>query len=494
MIVEIKGISKSFPGVKALENVNLDLRKGEIHALVGENGAGKTTLMNILRGILKPDEGFIKVNGKKINKYSPKNSLELGISMIYQEINLLSTLSVAENIFIEQLPRIKKYPFVNWKKLYEKTERVLKEVGLDINPTKKVSELSVGQQQMVQLSKAISRNAKIIIMDEPTASISEAETEKLFEVLKKFKSEKKSIFYISHRLEEIFQIADRVTVLRNGKYIDTLNVSETDKDQIISRMVGRYIEEIFEKRESEKGNVILEVKGLSKKGMFNNISFSLKEGEVLGLYGLVGAGRTELALSLLGVYQKDLGEIILNNHEVEIKSPNDAIKKGIGYLSEDRKDKSLFPVMNVMENITISSLPKYSNFNFIDNKKEIEESKKYIDRLNIKTSSIKQKISNLSGGNQQKIVISRILALGPRIMILDEPTTGIDVGARVEIHSLVTFLAKNKIGILFISSDLPEINNIADRVLVMREGKISGIFLGLGKTRQELILKAASPV
>ncbi len=493
MLLNIKNISKSFPGVKALDNVNLEINEGEVHALVGENGAGKSTLMSIVSGILKADNGEIQINGKKVEINKPKKAIDLGISMIFQEINLSPNLTIAENIFIEKLPRVKRYPVVDWKRLYSESKKILKEVGLDIDPKTKMFNLSVSQTQMVQLSKSISRIPEVIIMDEPNSSISEAETEKLFGCIHKFKSKNNSVIYISHRLDDIFQIADRVTVLRDGKIVDTLNIKDTNKEELISKMVGRYLDQIFVKRKVKKGNEVLKVEKLSKENMFNNIDFSLNQGEVVGFYGLIGSGRTELALSLFGLWSIDSGEVYLNNKKVIIKSPNDAMKKGIGYLSEDRIDKSIFPTLNIRENITISSLKKYSYSIFTNNRAELKTTNKYIDRLKIKISSIGQKAMSLSGGNQQKLVVSRLLALNTRILILDEPTRGIDVGAKAEIHSLMDELAENHIGIIFISSDLPEVSAISDRVIVMREGEISGIFPGQGETTQKTLLRAASP-
>ena len=493
MLLEVKKISKAFPGVQALDEVSFTLIEGEVHAIVGENGAGKSTLMNIISGVLKPDKGEININGNKIEINSPKQSLMLGISMIYQEISLIPELSIAENIFIDKMPRIKSSSLVDWKKLYKDTARVLEKVKLDKNPKDKVSNLSVGQQQMLQLAKAIARDSKIIILDEPTASITEADTKILFEVIKKFKSEKKSIIYISHRLEEIFNVADRVTVLRDGKYIDTINIKDTNKDEVISKMVGRYLKNMFPDRNTRVGRDILRVENLNKYNMFKNISFDLKEGEIVGVYGLMGSGRTELALALFGVYPIDSGDIFINNKKVKIKSPKNAMKLGIGYLSEDRKDKSIFPILNVKENITIANLRKYSGCLFINNKKEIEESKKFIKILSIKVSSLSQKLMNLSGGNQQKVIVSRLLAFAPKILILDEPTRGIDVGAKAEIHSLIENLTENNVAILFISSDLPEVIGISDRIIVMRENTVAGIFPGRHQTDEETLLRAASP-
>lgn len=493
MLLEVKNINKAFPGVQALDEVSFILNEGEVHALVGENGAGKSTLMNIISGVFKPDSGEIKINGNKIEINSPKHSLKLGISMIYQEISLVPELSIAENIFIDKIPRIKSSPLVDWKKLYEDTSRVLEKVKLAKNPKDKALNLSVGQQQMIQLAKAIARDSKIIILDEPTASITEADTKILFEIIQKFKSEKKSIIYISHRLEEIFNIADRVTVLRDGKYIETLNIKDTNKDEIISKMVGRYLKNMFPDRNAKLGNDILRVNGLTKESMLENVDFNLREGEIVGVYGLMGSGRTELALALFGVYPIDSGDIFINNKKVKIKSPRDAMRLGIGYLSEDRKDKSIFPILNVKENITIANLNKYKGILFINNKKEIEESKRFIEKLSIKVSSFGQKIMNLSGGNQQKVIVSRLLAVAPKILILDEPTRGIDVGAKAEIHSFIENLTENNVAILFISSDLPEVIGISDRIIVMRENTIAGIFPGNQQTDEETLLRAASP-
>ncbi len=494
MLLEIKSISKSFPGVQALDDVSFDVEEGRVHALVGENGAGKTTLMNIVSGILKPDSGEIRLNGEPVEIDTPKNAISLGISMIFQEINLIPNMNIAENIFIDRLPKKRGYPLVNWKKLYAQAEKLLDTVGLHVSPRTKISSLAVGQQQMIQLAKAISRDAKIIIMDEPTASIADSETRKLFEIIKKLRQQKKTVIYISHRLEEIFEIADKVTVLRNGKYIDTLLVKETDREEIVSKMVGKYMEKMEAKRDVVPGNVIFKVKNLTKSDMLKNISFDVKEGEIVGFYGLIGAGRTELALSILGVYPSESGELYLDGKKVKVKSPKDAIRQGIGYLSEDRQDKSIFPIMNIKENITISNLNSYSRLIFPSAKRELEVSKKMVDRLKIRISSMRQKAMNLSGGNQQKVLVSRLLTLTPKVVILDEPTKGIDVGAKAEIHALIEELSERKIGIVFISSDLPEIISFSDRIVVMREGEISGIFPGRGETRQEKLLKAASPI
>lgn len=492
-MLSIKNISKSFPGVKALDDVSVNIERGEVHAIVGENGAGKTTLMNIIMGILKPDDGMLYIDNVEVDIDHPKRALELGISMIFQEINLVSELSIAENIFIGHLPKIKNSALVDWKYLYSETRKSLERVGLDVNPKSKVSRLSVGQKQMLQLAKAVSSDSRIVIMDEPTASLSGLETEILFKTIKELKTQHKSVIYISHRLEEIFEISDKVTVLRDGKVIKTVNTNDVSKNDLISLMVGRYITTLYKKRKHIEGDVILSVRDLNLEGVFSDINFELYSGEIVGIYGLVGAGRTELALSLYGVYPYESGEIFLHNKRTKIKSPKEAIENGIMYLPEDRKELSIIPLLNVKENITISNLKEYSNFIFPSGSRENEIAQTFVQRLKIKVTSLAQKVVNLSGGNQQKVTFSRLLALKPRVLILDEPTRGIDVGAKSEIHAIVEELAESGIGVIVISSELPEVMAISDRILVMCSGKITESFVISEELTQETILKAAFP-
>jgi len=493
-MLKIRNISKTFPGVKALDNINLDINDGEIHAIVGENGAGKSTLMNLIMGIFLPDEGEFFIDDKKVFINHPSKALELGINMIFQEINLIPTLNIAENIFSGRLPKIKNLPLVDWNKLKKDTEKILKQLCFDVKPTDKVSNLTTGQKQLLQVGKAISSNSNIIIMDEPTASLSNKETEQLFKIIRDLKAKNKSIIYISHRLEEIFEIADRVTVLRDGKLIDTLLKKDATREKLISLMVGRYIKDMFKGKKHIIEDTILSIKNFTKSGLFEDVNFELKRGEILGLYGLVGAGRTEVALSIFGILPADSGRLYLDGRETKIQNPIQAIKMGLGYLPEDRKEQSILPLMNIKENITISNLKKYCNFIFINDKKEKIVAENYIKRLDIKITSITQKIMNLSGGNQQKVTLARLLALNPKILILDEPTKGIDVGTKAEIHAIIEELAENGIGIIVISSELPEIMAISDHILIMRLGKVSGLFDNNKELTQEVLLRAASPI
>jgi ABC-type sugar transport system ATPase subunit len=493
-MLTIDNIFKAFPGVQALDSVSFDINKGEIHALVGENGAGKSTLMNIINGTLEPDDGDIYIEGKKIESYDPRIALRNGIFMVQQEIMLMQSLSVAENLFMGKFPKIGKYPILDSNKLVDEAKKFLARVGLEnIDPRTKLENLSSGQKQMLQIAKSLVWDAKIVIMDEPSAFLSESETDKLFEVIKNFKKDNKYIIYISHRLEEIFKIADKVTILRDGKVIDTLEAKETNKEELVQKMVGRYINKIYPKRKKFIEDVVISVKNLTKRGVFKDISFELRRGEILGLYGLIGSGRTELALSIYGAYDYDSGEILLNNEKYNSNSPNETVKKGLAYLSEERKEYSILPTLDVGSNITISNIKGYSRFGIVNSTKEKKISKEFIEILKIKTPSISQNITYLSGGNQQKVVLARLLTLSPKVLLLDEPTRGIDVGAKAEIRGIIEELAENKIGIIYISSDLPEVISISDRIMVLRMGYKSGIFPGLWKTDQEIILKAASP-
>ncbi|MCL4385500.1 MAG: sugar ABC transporter ATP-binding protein [Cyanobacteria bacterium] len=492
-MLKIRNISKTFPGVKALDHINLDIYEGEVHAIVGENGAGKSTLMNLIMGIFLPDEGEFFLNEKRVFINNPNKALELGINMIFQEINLIPTLSVAENIFSGRLPKIKNSPLVDWKKLKKDTEKILEQLCFDIKPIEKVSNLTTGQKQLIQVAKAISSDSNIIIMDEPTASLSNKETEQLFNIIRNLKKGNKSIIYISHRLEEVFEIADKITVLRDGKLIDTLLKKDATKEKLISLMVGRYVKEMYKEKKHIITDTILSINNFNKSGLFKDVSFELKKGEILGIYGLIGAGRTELALSIFGILAVDSGKLFLYGNELKIQNPVQAIQNGIGYLPEERKEQSILPLMNIKENITISNLKKYCNFIFINDNKERVVAEQYVKMLNIKTPFITQKLMNLSGGNQQKVTIARLLALAPKILILDEPTKGIDVGTKAEIHAIIEELAKNGIGIIVISSELPEIMAISDRILVMKLGKVSALFDNNKGITQEILLKAASP-
>ncbi|MFQ3549873.1 MAG: sugar ABC transporter ATP-binding protein [Armatimonadota bacterium] len=490
-LLEMKNISKSFPGVRALDNVSFKVAQGEVHALIGENGAGKSTLMKILAGAYSADSGEIILNKRKLHLKSPQQAIEEGISIIYQEFNLVPSLSVAENLFLGREPLVKKSNVINYSKLYSDTKKILNEIGLDINPKINVEDLSIAQQQMVEIAKATSRNSKIIAMDEPSATLTEHELERLFELIRKLKNNGVSIIYISHRLEEMFEIADRVTVLRDGLYIDTKNILDTNREEVIKMMVGRELGEAIPKKFAELGKTLLEIKNLSKKGVVENISFNVKAGEIVGLVGLVGAGRTETARLIFGADKKTTGDIFINGEKVNIKSPVDAISKGIGLVNEDRKAQGLVLGMSVKENISLAYLDKLSLLGFIKASDEKSESAKYVNDLQIKTPSIDQEVQNLSGGNQQKVVLAKWLITNPKILIFDEPTRGIDVGAKTEIYQLMNRLAEAGNAIIMISSELPEVLGMSDRIIVMHEGKIAGE-LSREEATQEKIMHLAT--
>lgn len=489
-LVEMKNISKSFPGVKALDDVSFDLQAGEVHALLGENGAGKSTLMKIMSGIYKNDEGTFKVNGKKVVQMNPKNAAKLGIAIIHQELHMCSHLTVAENIF---LGREKHFcGVIRQKFLNEEATKILKRLHLDIDPTTIVSKLSISKQQMIEIAKALSTNARILIMDEPTSALTEKETNELFEIIKSLKKKCYGIVYISHRLEELKHITDRVTVLRDGEYVITKNYNQTSMEEIISFMVGRQILQKFPRMPSSKGKKILEVQNLYRGKFVKNVSFELFEGEILGIAGLMGAGRTELLRLIFGIDKYDSGEIYLFNKKVAIHSPANAIKAGIVFAPEDRKKEGLFTRLSVKENISLANLDLVgSNVGTIDKSKETSLTQKAIQKLKIKTPNQFQEVKNLSGGNQQKIVVGKWLVRNAHVVIFDEPTRGIDVAAKVEIYNLMNELKKNKIGVLFVSSEMPEVMGMSDRLLVMCNGKITGNFDST-KVTQDQVLYAAT--
>ncbi|MCL4385705.1 MAG: sugar ABC transporter ATP-binding protein [Actinobacteria bacterium] len=476
-LLEMSNISKEFPGVKALDNVSFKLRKGEVFALVGENGAGKSTIIKILSGFYSNDKGEIKLNGEKVNIRNPKNAIDLGINTIYQETSLVPEITVAENIFLGKQP-VSKFGKVNWKKMMQESERILNELSIHLNPKSLVLELSAAQCQLVEIAKAFSSSAKIIIMDEPTSAITEEDTINLFNLIKKIVKTGTSVIYISHRLKEIFEIADYVMVLRDGKTVKYLKVSETNEDELIKYMVGRDLGNIFgEKSYPVRDNIVLEVKNLTKKGKFENISFALREGEILGLSGLVGAGRSEIVRAIYGLDKPDSGYIYIDSNRVTIKNSTHGINQGITFVSEDRRTESIIQAFTVKANITILLLKSIvSKFGLLSNKKENELSEKFVREFNIKTPSLNQLVMNLSGGNQQKVALAKCLSIKPKILILDEPTKGIDVGAKKEIHYLIKELANNGMSIILVSSELPEIIGMCHRVIVMREGKLIKIF------------------
>lgn len=491
--LEMRGISKKFPGVKALDSVDFEIIKGEVHALIGENGAGKSTLIKILTGAYQKDEGQVFLEGKKINISNPKEAIELGITAIYQELNLSPHFSAAENIFLGR--ELKKgseiVSFIDWKETKTKAKELLTELGQDINVNVPVKELGIGQQQMVEIAKAISTNARIIIMDEPTSSLSMGETRELFDAIIRLREKGISIIYISHRLEEVFEICDRVTVMRDGKKICTFNISETNKDELIKNMVGRTLKQQYPKVKTSIGEEAIRVEHLTRKGEFENISFTAYMGEILGISGLVGSGRTEIARCIFGADPRDQGEIYVFGKRCNISSPIDAMNQGIALLTEDRKNQGLILQQDLVKNITLPNLEKFKCSLMLDIKNMVNTSKRLSKKLNVKTPSLLKKVNELSGGNQQKVVIAKWLCYNANIFIFDEPTRGIDVGAKVEVYNIMNELVSKGACVIMISSELPEILGMSDRIIVISEGKITGEFTR-EDANQEAIMKAAT--
>ena len=486
-ILQMKGIVKRYPGVVALNRVDFNLRAGEVHALVGENGAGKSTLVKVLSGATPMDAGEIYLSGQRTEIVSPHHAQQLGINMIYQEFNLSPYLSVAENIFLGREPLRKRGPFIDWSRMYSDARDILAKIDVSLDVRRPVNELSVAEQQMVEIGKALSFNAKILVMDEPSATLTEHELESLFNLIRSLREQGMGIIYISHRMEELFEIGDRVTVMRDGERIDTKDVREADKEQIIRMMVGRKLTEEFPKQQFERGGEILRVEHLNRIGVLKDISFSVYRGEIVGITGLVGAGRTELARAVFGADPLDSGEIFLDGRKVSIRSPQDAIRLGIGLLTEDRKNQGLVIGMKVRENVTLSGLDALVRRIFIDHQKERAETERYVRELQIKTPGIEQLVKNLSGGNQQKVVLAKWLFTKSKMLLFDEPTRGIDVGAKREIYRLLNELVSRGVGVLMISSELPEVVGMCDRILVMHEGRIAGQILHSEATQEKVM-------
>ncbi len=487
-ILEVFGIYKTYTGAKpVLQNVNFNLKRGEIHALLGENGAGKSTLIKIISGVLQPDSGEIILEGKKIHLKNSMDAQRHGIAAVFQELALFSELSVAENIFIGHY---KYSPFlknIDWKNLYKEAENLLNSLGIESNPKVLVKNLSIAERQLVEIARVLSINPKILIMDEPTSSLTLEETQKLFNIIKNLKNRGTSIIFISHRLEEVFEIADRVTVLRDGQYIGTREVKDTNMDELIQMMVGRKLEDMYPKVEAKRGDILLKVEGLTKHGEFYDISFGLYEGEVLGIADLVGSGRTEVAQTIFGIRKKDKGKIYIEGKEVEINNPKDAISNGIIYVPEDRHQHGLLLPMDIVCNVTLPILQSLANRGVINKKEEENLTKRYYELLDIRSAGLRQKVINLSGGNQQKVVLAKWLATNPRILILDEPTRGVDVGAKVAIYNLINKLVQEGYGIILISSEMPEVIGMSDRILVMHEGRLVGSLTRKDATQERIL-------
>lgn len=472
-ILKLTQINKSFPGVKALSDVNLTVKKGEVHALVGENGAGKSTLMKIISGAYKKDSGTVWFDGKEIENTTPKQSEMMGISIIYQELNLIERISVAENVFIGRYPM--KHGMVQWEKMYQDAQKLFDEYELKMDAHSLVRSLTMAQKQMVEIIKAVSINAKIIIMDEPTSSLSGKETESLFRIIRKLKSRGVAVVFITHRLDEIFEICDHMTVLRDGHYVGERDIKDITKDEMITMMIGRELTQQYPERTNPIGEVTLAVKNITDgSSRVKNVSFEVHKGEVLGFYGLVGAGRTETMRMIFGVDPLAGGEIFINGEKHVIRSPRDAIHFGMGFVTENRRDEGLFLRSSVRVNTVMVALRKILKKGFINYRIEADVAKKYVDMLHTATPSIDQKTMFLSGGNQQKVVLSKWLFSDSDIIIFDEPTRGIDVGARREIYEIINALVADGKTVVMISSDMEEIMGVSDRILVMYEGTIAG--------------------
>jgi ABC-type sugar transport system ATPase subunit len=470
-ILELENISKAFPGVQALDQVHFEMQPGEVHALLGENGAGKSTLIKIVSGVYRPDEGIVRIDGQVMSFNNPREAQERGVATIYQELILYPELTVAENIFIGHAP-LSRFGTVDWATMYQRAREILASLDIhDIDVKRKVSTMTVGNRQRVEIAKALSQNARILIMDEPTAALTESDVERLFAIVRLLRDRGVGIIYITHRLNEVFELADRVTVLRDGKYVGTKPISETREDTLINMMVGRTIDQLFPKLETQIGNPILEIRSLTRRPNPRDVNLTVRAGEIVGLAGLVGSGRSELAQVIFGIAPAESGEILIDGKRVQITNPGHAMRLGIAYVPEDRGTQGLIRQMRVRENVSLAVLRLLVQGVFIDRGEERDLANNMVQQLNIRAYSIEQVVNKLSGGNQQKVVVGKWLARKPRVLIMDEPTRGIDVGAKAEIHRMMSELAQQGLAILMISSELPEIMGMSDRIIVMREGR-----------------------
>ena len=491
-VLEMENITKEFPGVKALDNVQLKLKPGTVHALMGENGAGKSTLMKCLFGIYEKDNGKILLDGVEVNFKSTKEALENGVSMVHQELNQVLQRNVLDNIWLGRYPM--KGFFVDEKKMYEDTINIFKDLDIKVDPRKKVADLPIAERQMIEIAKAVSYKSKVIVMDEPTSSLTEKEVDHLFRIINRLKESGVAIVYISHKMEEIKMISDEITILRDGKWISTNDVSKISTEQIISMMVGRDLTERFPKKDNTVKEMILEVKNLTalNQPSIQDVSFELYKGEILGIAGLVGSKRTEIVETIFGIRPKEKGEIILNGKTVKNKNPEDAIKNGFALVTEERRSTGIFSMLDIAFNSVISNLDRYKNkFKLLKNKDIEKDTKWIVDSMRVKTPSYSTKIGSLSGGNQQKVIIGRWLLTEPEVLMLDEPTRGIDVLAKFEIYQLMIDLAKKDKGIIMISSEMPELLGVTDRILVMSNGRVAGI-VKTSETNQEEIMELSA--
>ena len=492
-LISMENITKAFPGVKALDNVSFTLKKGSVHALMGENGAGKSTLMKCLFGVYKKDSGKIFLNGKEVEFSNSKDALDMGVAMVHQELNQALKLSVMDNMWLGRFPKVARYlPFISESKMYSKTKSVFDELGINYDPREKMSALSVSKRQMVEIAKAVSYNAKVIVFDEPTSSLNENEAEHLFKIIDMLKKRGCGIIYISHKMEEILRICDEVTIMRDGKHIVTKPSSELTTDEIIKLMVGRELSERYPAKNNTPKDVMLSVRNISGRySKLKDASFELKQGEILGIAGLDSSGRTELVETIFGLRQRDGGEILLKNKKISNKTPKEAIKNGFALITEERRATGIFGILSILENATISSLKKYYSGPILSHKKMSRATDWCVKSMRIKTPSQSTKISTLSGGNQQKVILGRWLLTKPSILLLDEPTRGIDVGAKYEIYKLIIKLAEENKGIIVVSSEMPELIGICDRIIVMSGGRIAGE-LSKDEVTQEKIMDLAS--
>ena len=491
--LRMTNISKSFAGVHALHGVQLELHSGEVHALLGENGAGKSTLVKVITGVHQPDTGEIYLNDRRIHFGDPREAAAHGISAIYQELSIFPDLDIAENIFVGRRPTLVS-GLVDWRKIYRESEKLLSSLGIHLNLKTKARYLSIAQQQMIEIARALSVNARILVMDEPTSALTLNEVADLFRIVRRLREAGTAILFISHRLEELFEIADKVTVLRDGGYVDTRSMGGVTQEDLIRMMVGRTIKDMFPKKEVEAGEVVLRVKNLTRKGVFKDVSFELRKGEILGMAGLVGAGRTEVSQAIFGVAPADEGTIEIEGQSVRISNPGQAMQHGLALVPEDRQHHGLVPPMDITDNITLPRLAHFTTRGWLNVKDTNAAAYQAATQMQVKATTVWQKARELSGGNQQKVVLAKWLSTNPRILILDEPTRGIDIGTKAEVHHLMSDLAAQGIAILMISSELPEVLGMSDRILVMHEGQVTGLFSRSEATQEKIMLAATQAV
>jgi rhamnose transport system ATP-binding protein len=489
-VLKMEDISKRFPGVVALKHATVDLAEGEVHAIIGENGAGKSTLVKIMTGVMQPSDGRIFLDGEEIQWHNAYHAIQRGVVAIYQEPATFPDLNVAENIFLRHQPVRGLWRRIDWKKVYRRTQELLDELSASIRPTDKIQGLSFAESQLVEIAKALSVNARIVIMDEPTSALSMAESDRLFEVVQQLKARGTSVVFISHRLDDIFRVADRVTTLRDGEVIGTRATSEVDRPELIRMMVGRSVSDLFPKTPATIGDEVLSVEGMSKKGQFRDVAFSVRQGEILGLYGLIGAGRTEVLKAVFGLNRPDSGQIRLEGKPVSIAGPSDAIRRGIAYLSENRDTEGLILEFSIAKNVTLADLSEYANGPWMHTEKEDSTGRQQLESLQIKAVDEQQLAVSLSGGNKQKVSLAKWLVRESKLLILDEPTKGIDVAAKAAVHKLIDDLSNRGIAIIMISSELPEILGMSDTILVMHDGRVKGSFRAEDADEEKILAMA----